>query len=367
MFLAIRDIRFAKGRFAMMGGVVALITLLLVMLSGLTAGLAEQSTSAIDKLGASGARPVDSIAFGAPGSGTPKASYTESSVAADQVARWKDAPGVQSAEPLGITQTRAQVPGGAGTANVAVFGVSPGSPLAPFEVSAGTAVLGSSTAEALSVGQGDKVSVGGVELGVAAVVPDQWYAHTSVVWTALPAWAKVAHVSDGGQLATVVAVTFAGGAKVDRAAADAAAHTVSESRTGSFQALGSFKSENGSLTLMQAFLYGISSLVIVAFLTVWTIQRTRDIAVLKAMGAPGSYILRDAMTQAAIVLVAGAAAGGAVGVAAGALAARAAPFLLTAGTTVLPVVGIVALGLAGAAVAVRRVTKVDALLALGGN
>jgi putative ABC transport system permease protein len=51
VFLAIRDIRFAKGRFAMMGGVVALITLLLVMLSGLTAGLAEQSTSAIGKLG----------------------------------------------------------------------------------------------------------------------------------------------------------------------------------------------------------------------------------------------------------------------------------------------------------------------------
>ena len=47
VFLAIRDIRFAKGRFALMGGVVALITLLLVMLSGLTAGLADQSTSAI--------------------------------------------------------------------------------------------------------------------------------------------------------------------------------------------------------------------------------------------------------------------------------------------------------------------------------
>src|SRR4029453_16214751 len=31
MFLAIRDIRFAKGRFALMGSVVALITLLLVM------------------------------------------------------------------------------------------------------------------------------------------------------------------------------------------------------------------------------------------------------------------------------------------------------------------------------------------------
>jgi putative ABC transport system permease protein len=367
VFLALRDIRFAKGRFAMMGGVVALITLLLVMLTGLTAGLAEQSTSAIGKLGAAAARPVDLVAFGAPGTGTPKASYTESSVTAAQVESWKDRPGVRSAEPLGITQTRLQTGDGSGTANVAVFGIPAGSPLAPVDVSPGTAALGASVAEALAVGQGDTVSLGGVDLSVAAVVPDQWYSHTSVVWTALPAWSRVAHVSDAGQLATVVAVTFADGADVDQAAADAAANTVSESRTGSFQALGSFKSENGSLTLMQGFLYGIAALVIVAFLTVWTIQRTRDIAVLKALGAPASYVLRDAIAQAAVVLVAGAAAGGAVGLAAGSLAAQAAPFLLNAGTTVLPAVGIVVLGLAGAALAVRRAARVDPLLALGGN
>jgi putative ABC transport system permease protein len=118
---------------------------------------------------------------------------------------------------------------------------------------------------------------------------------------------------------------------------------------------------------MQGFLYGIAALVIVAFLTVWTIQRTRDIAVLKALGAPASYVLRDAIAQAAVVLVAGAAAGGTVGLAAGSLAAQAAPFQLNAGTTVLPAVGIVALGLAGAALAVRRAARVDPLLALGGN
>ena len=51
----------------------------------------------------------------------------------------------------------------------------------------------------------------------------------------------------------------------------------------------------------------------------------------------------------------------------GVLAARAAPFLLTPQTTLLPVAGIVVLGLAGAALAVRSVTRVDPLLALGGN
>ena len=56
-----------------------------------------------------------------------------------------------------------------------------------------------------------------------------------------------------------------------------------------------------------------------------------------------------------------------MGAAAGSFAAKAAPFLLDLGTTVVPVVGIVALGLAGAALAVRRATAVDPLLALGGN
>ena len=118
---------------------------------------------------------------------------------------------------------------------------------------------------------------------------------------------------------------------------------------------------------MQAFLYGISALVIVAFLTVWTVQRTRDIAVLKALGGSSGYVLRDAMVQATIVLLAGAGAGGAAGVAGGALASGAAPFLLTAQTTLLPIAGIVLLGLAGAALAVRSITRVDPLLALGGN
>ncbi|QYF89757.1 ABC transporter permease [Arthrobacter sp. PAMC25284] len=377
MFLAIRDIRFAKGRFALMGGVVALITLLLVMLSGLTAGLADQSTSAIAKLGAGNtgpgtSGPVDRIVFGAPGTSEPKASFTESEVTAAQIESWKNQPGVGNAEAVGISQTRFQsVAGGsgaaAGTTNVAVFGVSQDGQLAPSPVTSDTVVIGKTVAAALSLNTGDRASVGGTELTVSAVVEDQWYSHTSVVWTALPTWSRLSHLTDPEQLGTVGTITYNDGATVDEAAANAAARTVSDSRTGSFQALGSFKSENGSLALMQAFLYGISALVIVAFLTVWTVQRTRDIAVLKAMGAAGSYILRDAITQAAIVLLAGAGIGGALGILGGFFAAQAAPFLVNPATTLLPILGIVVLGLAGAALAVRRVTKVDALIALGGN
>lgn len=352
-----------------MGGVIALITLLLVLLSGLTAGLAGQSTSAIARLG--GERPVDAIAFGSPGSAAPKASFTESAVTLEQVERWASIPGVDAAEAVGISQARIQSADGA-TANVAVLGVGEGSGLAPASIAGESAVIGAGVAEALGVDRGDTVRLGGADLAVAAVVEDQWYSHGSVVWTALPAWRAIARVgggeSAGAEVAgTVAAVTFKEGAAVDTALGDRAADTVSTTRTGAFQALGSFKSENGSLTLMQGFLYGISALVIVAFLSVWTVQRTRDIAVLKALGADSGYILRDAMTQAAVVLLAGAVLGGGLGVLGGFAAAQAAPFLVAPATTLLPVAGIVLLGLAGAALAVGRVTKVDALIALGGN
>lgn len=364
MYLALRDLRFAKGRFVLMGGVVALITLLLVLLSGLTAGLGNQSTSALAAL------PADQIVFGAPAGDSAKASFTESEVTRRQWSEWDSREGVANAELLGISQSRFQAigPAGApsGTASVAVFGTE-GSGLAPVPVAEGTVVIGSGLAEELQLRTGSPATVGGTELTVSAVVPDQWYSHTGVVWTTLGDWRTLAHIAGTDAAATVIAVTADDGQALDVEAANAAAGTVSTTRDGSFQALGSYKSENGSLLLMQAFLYGISALVIVAFLTVWTVQRTRDIAVLKALGGSSGYVLKDAMVQAAFVLLAGATAGGAAGVAGGVLAARAAPFLLTPQTILLPVAGIVVLGLAGAAVAVRSITRVDPLLALGGN
>lgn len=63
MFIAWRELRFAKGRFALMGTVIVLITLLVGLLSGLTAGLGQQNISAIQSL------PASHIAFDKPGQG----------------------------------------------------------------------------------------------------------------------------------------------------------------------------------------------------------------------------------------------------------------------------------------------------------
>lgn len=363
MFLALREIRFATGRFTLMGAVVALISLLLVMLSGLTGGLANQNTSAISSLNAA------TLAFST--EDQTEASYTESQITEDQLASWQQADGVEAAEPLGITQTRAEPEGdGSGATSAAVFGVEPEGLLNPSEeLAAGHTVLSQEIADELGVGPGDTLILGGAELIIAEVVEDHWYSHTPVAWTTQQDWAELAHLSDPEVVGTVVAATHTAEADTStaREIADDDAATVSMSPQESFSALASYSSENGALTMIQALLYGISALVIIAFVTVWTVQRTRDIAVLKALGAAEGYVLRDALSQAFIVLSAGAVLGGLLGFGGGMLASQAAPFEISLTTTVLPVIGVVVLGLGGAALAVRRSTRVDPLLALGGS
>ncbi|MEU4777303.1 ABC transporter permease [Micromonospora sp. NPDC023633] len=353
MFVAWRDLRFAKGRFALMGTVVTLMTLLVVLLSGLTAGLGRGSTSAIADL------PADHLVFSAPAGGQ-KLSFTESIVSREQWRRWRAVPGVTGAAPLGIATTR--VSAGDRSAALSVFGVPPGSGLAPDTLAPGRAVLSRGAADALDARAGQSVSVGGRGLTVAAVTGDASHSHTPVIWTDLDDWQALAPGADG-DAATVVALRTTRGA--DLAAADRQLGTRTVTRSAALSAIGSHTAENGSLQLMRGMLFAISALVVGAFFTVWTIQRAPDVAVLKALGATTGHLLRDALGQALVLLLAGTATGTALAVAVGAATAGAVPFALTAGSVLFPAAVTIALGASGAALSIRRITSVDPLIALG--
>ncbi|ONI79999.1 ABC transporter substrate-binding protein [Actinosynnema sp. ALI-1.44] len=353
MFVAWRDLRFAKGRFALMGAVIVLITLLVGLLSGLTAGLGRQNTSAITGL------PADRIAFAAP-SGDQGLSYADSTVTEAQWRRWATAPGVTSAEPLGITTTKATA--GRRSTGVSAFGVQTGSVLAPDsgKLNEHSAVLSATAAADLGVQPGDSLTLAGRQLTVAAVSGDASFSHTPVVWITLEAW----RTATSGTTATVIALTTT--SEADITDTDRAVGTTTVSKDDSLSAIGSYTSENGSLQLMRGFLFVISALVVGAFFAVWTIQRSGDIAVLKALGATTAGLLKDALGQA-VVLLAGCALVG-TGLAAGlgaAIAGTAVPFVLTPSTVVVPVTVMVLLGALGAALAIRRITAVDPLTALG--
>ncbi|ANJ06224.1 MULTISPECIES: ABC transporter permease [Streptomyces] len=359
MFVAWRDLQFAKGRFALMGAVIVLITLLVGLLSGLTAGLGQRNISAITSL------PADKIAFQAP-SGGQDLSYSDSTVTEQQWKMWSKAPGVESAEPLGITTTKATA--GDKSTGVSVFGVKPNSRLAPQggKITGSAVVMSTAAAADLGVQAGDSLTLAGRQLKVTAVADNAHFSHTPVIWTSLDLWQKTTPPTstDHGPTATVIALSTT--SEADTAATDHQAGTRTVSTEDSLSAIGSYTSENGSLQLMRGFLFAISALVIGAFFTVWTIQRSGDVAVLKALGASTANLLKDALGQAVVLLVGGTLIGTGIAAALGALVAGSAvPFLLTPATVLSPAVVIIILGALGAALSIRRITSVDPLTALG--
>ena len=356
MFVAWRDLRFARGRFILIGSVVALITLLVGFLSGLTGGLASQNVSAVLAL------PGDRLVFSSSDDGP---SFADSAITREQAGTWSSTSGVTASVPIGISQTRASSNGA--QAAVSIFGVGAaagGGAAAGAPEKDGTLVLSSGAASGLSAAAGDDVTIAGVSYTVAAVEGDGWYSHTPVVGMTLHDWQRYAAATGSpGAYATVLSVS----GDPDWSAADAEAATTSATPIGSLTAIGSFRSEIGSLLLMVALLFGISALVIGAFFTVWTMQRTADIAVLKALGASTGSLVRDALGQALVVLTIGVGVGTGVVAVLGAVAGTALPFILSPFTTLLPALLLVALGLAGAAFALRSVTSADPLTALGSN
>lgn len=379
MFLALRELRFARGRFGLMGAVVALIAVLMVMLSGLSAGLVNDGVSGLKSL------PVTAFAFDE-GTKTDNA-FSRSIVEPEQVQSWADQPGVAEAEPVGAGMTNATTEDGT-QIDLSLFGVDPASFLAPG-VSEGeklgplNGIVVSETARSEGVEIGTVVTLDRLdtELTVIGFTDGQaTFGHVDMAFLPLNTWRLVA--SGAAQpgiptqaqvdaldfdVASVIALKAEPGAELDLAAGDAAAETTAVSLKESFNSSPGYEAETLTLSLIQVFLYAICALVVGAFFTVWTIQRQHELAILRAVGASGSYLVRDALAQAAILLVTFTAVGVAAGVGLGAAMPEGMPFALEVTPILSSSLITITLGLIGAAVAVFRIIRIDPITALGGQ
>lgn len=400
MFLALRDIVSARGRFSLISFVVGLITVLLVMLTGLTGGLAKHNTSALEALA------PERYVFT-----SEEPSFQESQVTTSDVQEWQELVDADSqVTPLGTAQTRleagsamgvavlglpagtkvpAPVVSGVGAAGTEIAGATAAGAAAETEVEADSAasqevqetqeavvaedgiVVSQEIVAEAGVQPGETVEIGGVEQPVRAVVEDEHYSHQPVVWASTQVWQQISRAHDD-VVGTVLAVDTRdrhAGALRDEEWKDAENQTGDSAATveDSFSGLAAYQSEQASLQLIQVLLYAISALVTVAFLSVWTIQRSRDLSVLRALGASPGYVWKDALGQAAVVVGIGVVLGAGVGWAAGVWAGGSVPFDLQWTTIVVPAAGIWVLGMCGALVATRRVKKIDPASALEGK
>lgn len=358
MFFALRDLRTARWRFALITGVVLMLSVLVAGLLGLTSGLANQSVSALRAL-ASG----DSD-FVLPADESGPVDLDRAGLSDEQVAAVTDSD--PSAVPVGIARVSLDDGSETGVSAVAVGLSAPVGSVTP--PTGGEALVSTGVADEFGAGSGDddeaatpvaSITSEGHTLPVAGDAGDLWHSHTPVVLTDLDTWHEIA---PRGGAATAVA------ASADALDPALVADGTALALVGSDElvdTLPSYRGESTSLNTMTYMLLAVTALVVGAFFAVWGMQRRRDVAVLKALGASARAVVRDSVGQAAIVLAVGIGGGVAIAALFGLAVGGTVPFVVDAGTTLVPAALLGVLGLAGAAVSLRPVLSADPTSALG--
>jgi putative ABC transport system permease protein len=355
VYVALRDLKVARGRFVLVGLVIGLVALMTTLLSGLANGLVDDGISGLRRL------PFTHLVLqdGA------QSTFSRSTLTEADLARWSHVPGVESS-PIGVSFVNAKRPGGA-TVDIALIGVPQGSFLAPRRDAeralAGEPglVLSHAFAEA-GVKVGDQLTVVGVDrpLPVLGFTYAGSYGHVDIGFTSLSTWQSLLYGDNAKGRFSAIALRADDPAALESAQRGAGTGTEVVTKKQSYAGSPGYSGETQTMSMIRWFLLVISALVVGAFFIVWTMQRARQIAVLKALGASRAYVVRDAVGQLAVVLLVATAAGGLAAFGLGAfVGSTAVPFQLEVGPALTALGLLVAFGLAGCLAGVRRVTSVD--------
>lgn len=379
MFLALRDLAFAKGRFLLMATVIIMVALMMVLLTGLSSGLVDRNISGIRAL------PITHIAF----EYDDKPTWSNSMVEREMWEGWAEQAGVKASAPLGNTLFNARTSKGE-PVNLALWGMEPGSfidPGADEGIPIGEdpygVVVSRMLVEDNNVEVGDTIVLDRVltELKVVGILQQHNnIAHTPVVYAPFRLWAEASYGPPGGpppgeslpdilyDFATVVALQLEETTDMAAIAAiDEELFTVALDKPMSFVASTGYTAERDSVRINQGFLLVIATLVIGAFFSVWTIQRTQEIGLIKALGASTGYLIRDALAQAFLLLAFAATIGILIGYYLGTFIVERTdiPYVIEINAMMISGGLVIGGGLVGAALAVRTIARIDPIIALG--
>ncbi len=385
MFIALRDLRFAWGRFLLMTVVVSLVAFLTTLLSGLSSGLIKNNISGLIEL------DFTHLAFEYNNNSKP--SYNNSMIERDMWEGWGEIDGVQAVEPMGHSMFNARLLDNSSLDDVALWGMEPGSFLEP-EVAEGSGLgelengvivshllikRANDMGRELGIGDSFKLDRALTELTVVGIVHELNIGHVPVIYTPLKKWQEATYGPPGGpppgeklpdilfdyaSLAALQLVPALDKSRLEEI--DIELGTLTVDREGAYVASTGYREEIMTVQMIQWFLIIISAVVIGAFFTVWTIQRTQEIGLVKALGASNFYLMRDALSQVIILMFVGASIGVLIALRLGVVFIESGfPFAMEINAAISSAILLIVAGLAGSALSVRLITRVDPIIALG--
>lgn len=360
MFLALREIRHAKLRFALITGVIVMVSSLVFILSGLANGLSAGNTAAID------AMSIDAMVI----SNGSDYLLDRSSVEASEVNTVASIPGIEAAEPLGVSSASIKKQGETNLLGVSFFGIEPGGLMEPRIQkgdSLGAQAHGVIIDETLvhdGIGLGDTFTTepDGVELTVVGITTGQTYRLAPVVFMPLDLWQQIQPARQGATQGDVTAIVVRGSSEAIAAIPDSVPNSMIGSPEQIANHIPGESEQNATLLLIQVFLVVIAAGIIAAFFYIITLQKMPELGVMKAIGT--GYLARTLITQVLALAVAGVIVGISIADTLALIIGNAIPYSISTQRMALfgSVLLLVAVG--GTALSLARIARVDPLDAI---
>ncbi|MFC7363977.1 MULTISPECIES: ABC transporter permease [Bhargavaea] len=379
MFLAWREIRQSKLRFALVTAVLLLVSYLVFFLSGLASGLAGLNREAVDKWQADGIYLTDES----------DKSLTQSMMEVDL------ADDVVADETAVLAQTNLIADNGDAKSGVALFGIRPDEFIMPEptegdEFSDEFEVIASDSLKEEGFSVGDELDLSGSEvtLTITGFTDDARFNAAPVLYMNLEDFEKVrpgaaamaqqegsAENPDGQPAETdqglpgetveqpeMVNAIVVKGSQPDEVPDDL---EYLESET-FIENLPGYTEQNLTLTFMIYFLFAISAAVVAIFLYVLTVQKISMFGVMKAQGISSAYLSRSVIAQTFILAVIGVLIGFGLTVLTGQFLPAAVPVSFDYGMMAIYGAVLIAVAILGALVSVWTIVKIDPLEAISG-
>lgn len=370
MFLAIREFKYAKLRFIMIGLILVLISWLVFILSGLGNGLSTLSAATFKNMNA------DYVVF-EEGS---RHSMLRSVISEDLIAELKLQEHVNDAAPMG-SQTAVLLKENASSddekIDVSLIGINPGTFLEP-EVIAGNALAEGKTDGVIvndvlknqGIKLGDTLEIEGTDkvIEVIGFVENESFNHLPSVFMIMDTWRDIhfaAPGSDMGMNNPVNAIMLQGDNVVPEEIEKLVEGIEVATKQEAINGIPGYTAENGTIMMMLGFLLAISAFVITVFFYVMTLQKSNQFGIMKAIGASNRFLGRAVVSQVFLLAVISIGIGILLTYGTAAIFPEGMPFALNSTLVISYAIILLAVSVLSSLLSVRKITKIDPLHAIG--
>ncbi|WP_379138711.1 ABC transporter permease [Paenibacillus sp. sgz500958] len=370
MFLALKELRHSKTRFLMIAIIFVLISWLVFILSGLGNGLSTLAASTFKTMKA------DYVVF-EQGS---KASMSKSLLSNELLDKLIEMPNVSAASPMGTIMASA-IKGNSklneDKVDIAIIGIEPGSFLEPAIMEGTgltsdqmTKVIVNETLKDEGFKLGDIFQLDGSmeSLMIVGFVKNQTYNHVAAVFTPIEEWRKLAFAapgSDKGVTEPVNAIMLQGENIDPNTINKQLSGTDTVTRATAVQGMPGYKEENGTIMMMLAFLLAISAFIIGVFFYVFTMQKSNQFGIMKAIGAKNGFLGKAVVSQVFVLSTSSIIVGILLTYGTAAIMPEGMPFMLDMKLVFIYSFVLLVISLLSSLVSVCTISKIDPLKALG--